>query len=114
MSNENECNKNFIALKKSKMAIKHREGTHHNRFYVENEGKVAAEMVYEMTNDTTMTILHTEVDDSLRGKSVGLKLVTHAVEYAREKGLKIIPECSFAAAIFQKKPEFKDVLADPL
>ena len=32
------------------------------------------------------------------------------VEYAREKGIKIIPLCPFAKSVFDKTSEFKDVL----
>lgn len=68
-------------------------------------------MVYRMDTPEKMVIEHTEVDESLKGKGVGLQLVTEAVEYARENNIRIVPVCSFAAAIFKKKEEFKDVLA---
>lgn len=57
-----------------------------------------------------MIIEHTEVRDELRGKNVGNQLVDKAVEYARTHSLKIIPLCSFANAVFKKKPEYADLL----
>ena len=68
-------------------------------------------MVYTSPSPDKMIIEHTEVDESLQGKKIGYQLVHQGVEYAREKGIKIIPLCSFARAIFHKTPEFKDVLA---
>jgi hypothetical protein len=41
---------------------------------------------------------------------MGLALVRQAVEYARERGIKILPLCPFAAAQFKRHPEWADVL----
>ncbi len=80
-------------------------------FYVGQEGAIVAELVYAQSPENKMIIEHTEVDDSLSGKGVGLQLVTTAVEYARSHQMKIVPLCSFARSIFKKKSEFADVLA---
>jgi hypothetical protein len=57
-----------------------------------------------------MIIEHTEVSDELKGKNVGYQLVHTAVEYARTHNIKIVPMCTFANAVFKKKPEYADVL----
>ena len=80
-------------------------------FYVENEGIVQAKMVYHMRSPDNMVIEHTEVDDVLRGKNVGVELVTAAVEYARAHNIKITAWCPFAKKVFGKRPDFQDVLA---
>ena len=80
-------------------------------FYVGQDGAILAEMVYSTPAANKMIIEHTEVDDSLSGKGVGLQLVRTAVEYARTHQMKIIPLCPFAKSVFDKKPEFGDVLA---
>ena len=79
-------------------------------FFVELDGEIAAEMVYSMPSEDKMIIEHTEVDDVLRGKDVGYELVHAGVEYARQRGLKIIPLCPFAKKVFDKKPDWRDVL----
>jgi len=80
-------------------------------FYVENDGEVQAKMTYHMRSPENMVIEHTEVDDVLRGKNVGLQLVTAAVEYAREHHIKITVWCPFAKKVFEKRTDFQDVLA---
>lgn len=81
-------------------------------FYVGNdEGAIVAEMVYTMPAADKMIIEHTEVSDELRGQNVGLQLVDTAVEYARKHHIKIIPLCPFAKKVFDRKPEYHDVLA---
>jgi predicted GNAT family acetyltransferase len=93
------------------MLINREENHRHGRFFIRQDGKDLAEMRYRMETPAKMVIEHTEVDDSLKGKGIGLQLVSKAVDYARESNIKIIPLCSFAGAVFQKKPEFNDVLA---
>jgi len=66
--------------------------------------------VYSSPAPNKMIIEHTEVDDALSGKGVGLSLVTTAVEYARTHHIKILPLCPFAKSVFDKRPEFNDVL----
>ena len=80
-------------------------------FYVQPGEEVLAEMTYSMTEDSLMIIEHTDVSDELSGKNVGYLLVNKAVDYAREHHIKILPLCTFAKSVFDRKgEEFKDVL----
>jgi uncharacterized protein len=92
------------------MLIKHRQIGSKGIFYLEEEDKVLAEIVYSEPNKGQMIIEHTEVDEKLEGRGVGLELVRTAVEYARTNNLKVIPLCTFAKKVFERKPEFSDVL----
>lgn len=93
------------------MLIQHKEGKTRGMFFIEEEGEVIAELVYASGGDNTIIIEHTEVDEQLRGQNIGYELVHRTVEFARNKGLKISPVCPFAKAVFDKKPDFQDVLA---
>ena len=92
------------------MLVQHKQVGGKGMFFVQQEGNILAEMVYTMVSDEKMIIEHTEVSDELRGQNTGYQLVSTAVEYARNHGIKIIPLCPFANAVFKKKPEFTDVL----
>lgn len=59
-----------------------------------------------------MIIEHTDVDASLKGKSIGKKLLGELVEFARAKQIKVLPLCPFANATFQKTKAWQDVLAN--
>lgn len=74
------------------------------------EGKEAGLMTYTWAGSTKFIIDHTEVNPDFKGKGIGLQLVMKAVDYAREKHLKIMPLCPFAKSVFDKKPEIGDVL----
>ncbi|CAN5184295.1 GNAT family N-acetyltransferase [soil metagenome] len=79
-------------------------------FYVGDPLEPKAAMVYRTDAKNNIIIEHTEVVDELRGKNVGYQLVHTAVEYARQHHVKILPLCSFAKSVFDKKPAFEDVL----
>lgn len=79
-------------------------------FYIDNNGKQQAKMTFVFAGSDKIIIDHTEVADGNEGKGLGKKMVTKAVEFAREKNIKIIPLCPFAKSVFDKTPEYKDVL----
>ncbi|MFT3908199.1 MAG: GNAT family N-acetyltransferase [Ferruginibacter sp.] len=79
-------------------------------FFIEVENEKLAALYFSLSPGI-MTINHTEVDEKLAGKNIGLQLVNHAVDYARTNNLKIIPLCPFAKKVFDKRPdEYQDVL----
>ncbi|MFI5185837.1 MAG: GNAT family N-acetyltransferase [Chitinophagales bacterium] len=92
------------------MLIQRKQTNNRGIFYAENDGEVQAEMSYHMTSPTNMVIEHTDVDDELRGQNVGYQLVQAAVEYARQHKLKITVWCPFAKKVFDKNPDWSDVL----
>ena len=79
-------------------------------FYIEVEGKQEAMMTFVFAGEDKIIIDHTEVNPGNEGKGFGKKMVIKAVEFAREKGIKILPLCPFAKSVFDKTPEFRDVL----
>lgn len=78
-------------------------------FFIEKNGKILAEMTFSKAGAERIIVDHTEVGDELRGKGAGLKLVEFAVEYVRNKGIKMLPLCPFTKATLLKHPEWKDV-----
>ena len=92
------------------MTIQHKQSGAKGAFFIKEEEETVAELVYSVTQNNQMMIEHTEVDENLRGGNLGYELVHKAVEHARMYQHTVIPLCSFAKAVFEKKPEFKDVL----
>ena len=93
------------------MNIKQEDNGEKGKFFVELDGKQEAEMTYTYAGSDKIIIDHTEVSEKLKGQGVGYKLVEAAVDFMRDKGLKVIPLCPFAAAVFKKKHEYSDRLA---
>jgi predicted GNAT family acetyltransferase len=92
------------------MEIQQKDNAKTGMFFIEHEGKKVAKMIYTWAGDDRIIIEHTEVDDILKGQGAGKALVAKSAEFAREKGIKIVPICSFAKSVFSKIKEYQDVL----
>ena len=92
------------------MLIQHKLTGSKGAFYIAEDENVLAELVYALSDDK-MIVEHTQVGPELQGKDVGYELVHAAVEYARMHHFQILPVCQFTKAVFDKKPDFSDVLA---
>ena len=79
-------------------------------FYIEVNEKQESLMTFVFAGEDKIIIDHTEVNPGNNGKGFGKMMVMKAVDFAREKGIKILPLCPFAKSVFDKTPEFRDVL----
>lgn len=88
-----------------------KEGEHKGAFVaIAEDGTQAGEMTYSWAGEDKFIIDHTEVEEAFGGMGVGKTIFEAAVAYAREKGVKIMPLCPFAAGMFKKSDVYKDVL----
>ena len=55
----------------------------------------------------TIHFTHTETPSALQGKGVASKLIGAALTSAKERGLEIVPRCSFVAEYIARHPEFR-------
>ena len=58
-----------------------------------------------------LLITHTEVDPPYGGRGVGSALAEAALDYIRESGLQVVPQCSFARYWIGKHPLYADLVA---
>jgi predicted GNAT family acetyltransferase len=72
------------------------------RFELTIDGRVAY-LVYERTHDT-LTLVHTEVPEELRGRRIGETLVKAALAAGHAARLRIIAVCPFARAYLRRHP----------
>lgn len=86
---------------------------------VKNDNKIAlvndknqevAFVSFRFKDEKTLVIEHTVVDENLQGQGIASKLLQIFVEEYENKGLKIIPECSYAQKWFSKHTEYKSLL----
>jgi predicted GNAT family acetyltransferase len=59
----------------------------------------------------TMTILHTGVPEAIGGRGIAAALTRAALEFARLKGYRVQPLCSYAATFMRRHPEYSDLIA---
>lgn len=92
--------------------IEKKETDGNGMFYIEQENEIIAELQYTIQDHGIMTLDHTETHPSMSGKGLAKKLLSHCVEHARKKNLKIDPLCSYAAKQFDRNKEYQDVRVD--
>lgn len=80
-------------------------------FFIEEQGKKAAEITYSTQGNGVISIDHTYITPSLRGQGIGEELVRKVIEYARGQNLRIIPACSYAGHYFDRNIEDRDLLS---
>ena len=82
---------------------------HHDpgqRFWLELNGEVAY-LAYRFVDERTVDYASTWTPHALRGRGVATRLVHHALAWAREQGLTVIPSCWFVRKILDQpgRPE---------
>ncbi len=80
-----------------------------SRFEFEEQGLVAF-ADYRLQGDR-MVIPHVEAPPALRGTGTAARLMTGVLDIARERGLKVVPVCPYAAVFIRRHPEYQDLLA---
>lgn len=75
------------------------------------DGNAAGEVIFHWIDESKFVLAHTIVDKAFGGKGYGKLLVMETVAYSRKKGVKIVPECSYARALFDKIESIQDVEA---
>ena len=80
------------------------------RFEVSVDGRVVGLASYHVDGDM-MTLPHTEVDPAVGGRGIGTALIAGVLSAARDRGLHVLPYCSFVRHYIQQHPELVDLVA---
>ncbi len=78
-------------------------------FNADCDGRHVGEITFVRSGLDKFIIDHTAVDGEFQNTGVGLDLVRHVCELARNQHRKVIPLCPFAAAMFRRYSEFDDI-----
>jgi predicted GNAT family acetyltransferase len=79
------------------------------RFELEEEGQTAF-ADYRRSGDV-LVIPHVEAPMALRGNGTAGRLMQGLLDIVRERGLKVVPSCPYAAAYIQRHKHYRDLLA---
>ena len=90
------------------IGIRKEDSSDGGRYVAALEGS-EAEMTYTKLGPSLISIDHTFVPDTMRGKGVAQALAKNVVMDARRNGWKIIPRCSFMHAQAMRHPDWSDV-----
>jgi len=74
---------------------------HHDqgrRFWLEQDGEVAY-LAYRFVDEQTVDYASTWTPHVLRGRGIATRLAEHALAWARDEGLTVIPSCWFVRKV---------------
>jgi predicted GNAT family acetyltransferase len=75
-----------------------------------SSGTAVAVLDYREHDSRTLDYYHTFVPPAIRGRGVASRLVEHALRYALEKRLSVIPTCPFVTTYIRRHSEYAAVI----
>jgi uncharacterized protein len=88
-----------------KIEVTHNEAK--QRFEVWIDGQLSKlEYILDAKN---FVITHVGVYPDFRGQGLAGKIVEASLQYARQKALRVIPMCSYAAAYIRRNPQYMEL-----
>ena len=88
-----------------------RRNEERQRYELVIDDRVVGVADYELVDDTTMVLPHTEIDARRRGRGLGAVLVEGVLADARERGATVVPACWYVREYIEQHPEQADLLA---
>lgn len=89
------------------MNIRHEESA--KRFAVRLENKIAY-LAYKKQGGNVLDFSSTYTPPEYRGRGIASQITKYALDWAREKGCRVIPSCSFVADYIEEHPSYRDLL----
>ena len=78
-------------------------------FFIDEDGKHIARM-FAKEESPILTAVHTEVLPEGEGKGLAKQLFQRMIAYAREHSMKVVAECPYVHAQFERRPEeYQDI-----
>ncbi|HEU4462637.1 MAG TPA: GNAT family N-acetyltransferase [Solirubrobacterales bacterium] len=82
-----------------------------SRYEVRVDGELAGFAQYRR-RPAGLAFVHTEIDDRFEGQGLGGRLVSHALDEARSRGLSVLPICPFVRSYIARHPEYLDLVPE--
>jgi predicted GNAT family acetyltransferase len=82
------------------------------RFFVVLEGQLSR-LDYAPAGEKIWNFRSTVVPPDQRGQGIASRIVQHALEYAREHDIRVIPSCWFVKDFIAANPRFQMLVAPP-
>lgn len=79
------------------------------RFVATVDGEIAGFATYRLRGDV-ITFIHTEVAPAFGGHGLGTRIVVHALDDARRRGLRVRPVCPLFAKFIGDQAKYQDLL----
>jgi predicted GNAT family acetyltransferase len=81
-----------------------------SRYEIKDDGRVVGVADYRVQDDLVV-LHHTEVDPARQGAGLGAELIQAALDAIRERGQRVVPQCSYVADFIAEHPDYQDLVA---
>lgn len=81
------------------------------RYEIQSDGKLAGFLQYRL-RPGLIELVHTEIDEEFEGRGLGSRLISFALDDARERGLAVLPFCPFVNDYIQRHPRYVDLVPE--
>jgi predicted GNAT family acetyltransferase len=92
------------------MEIEIRHEPERGRFVADAEG--TSSYIRYVLDDDVLDLVSTFVDPAVRGRTVGEKLVRTALDFAQERGYRVVPTCWFVETVVRRHRQYQPLLVD--
>ena len=84
------------------------EGT---RYEIGVDGEPAGVLQYRL-RPGLIELVHTEIDEEFEGRGLGSRLISFALDDARQRGLAVLPFCPFVNDYMQRHRRYIDLVPE--
>jgi uncharacterized protein len=81
------------------------------RYEIQVDGKPAGLLQYRL-RPGLIELVHTEIDEEFEGQGLGSRLISFALNDARERGLAVLPFCPFVNDYMRRHPEYVELVPE--
>jgi uncharacterized protein len=81
------------------------------RYVVTVDGELAGFAQYRDRGEL-LAFIHTEIDDRFEGHGLGGRLISFALDDARERGLAVLPFCPFVNGYIERHREYAELVPE--
>ena len=87
------------------------DNTGEERYEIQAGGEQAGLLRYRL-RPGSIELVHTEIDEEFEGQGLGSRLISFALNDARERGLEVLPFCPFVNDYMRRHPEYVDLVPE--
>jgi uncharacterized protein len=81
------------------------------RYEIRSDGKLAGFVKYRL-RPGSIELVHTEINDEFEGRGLGSRLISFALDDAREQRLAVLPFCPFVNDYVQRHRQYVDLVPE--
>jgi predicted GNAT family acetyltransferase len=81
------------------------------RYEIAVDGERAGVLRYRL-RPGLIELVHTEIDEELEGRGLGSRLISFALDDARERGLAVLPFCPFVEDYMRRHRQYVELVPE--